>query len=277
MPAQLPPTIDRDLDISFINDFMGRGGSSDDFRTQQLIASARFADRWIATLDHSILTRNSVDLVGRIDQVSASAGYALINASAGNEHRQLFVGAGFRSVGEFAGERLQNGFHRLFFSKLTNFPYSDTRRTDATAWATGDWYKLTLETDDDSAFAGWSGGFWLRGSALVTSDGQVDSAAAAFAVAQNGDKDLWIGLRQDWRSGYSDPILRDVATEEQDLAISIGARFGPLIIETVQQLNNDASYGQIRLISSREATADDWPAQPEGAIELSFIVPDVNA
>jgi len=72
LPSQLPPTIDRDFDVSFVNDFIGRGGSTDDFRTQQLISAAKLGERWTGLIDHSILTRNSVELTERTDTLSGS-------------------------------------------------------------------------------------------------------------------------------------------------------------------------------------------------------------
>jgi hypothetical protein len=45
LPAGLPPFIERDLELNFSNDFLGRGGSTDDFRTQQAILMARFGER----------------------------------------------------------------------------------------------------------------------------------------------------------------------------------------------------------------------------------------
>ena len=48
---QLPPFLARDLELVFSNDFLGRGGSVDDFRTQQIIISAEISDRWIALLE----------------------------------------------------------------------------------------------------------------------------------------------------------------------------------------------------------------------------------
>ncbi len=45
LPPQLPPFIESDLAVTFSNDFLGRGGSVDDFRTQQIIISAKLSDR----------------------------------------------------------------------------------------------------------------------------------------------------------------------------------------------------------------------------------------
>ena len=56
LPPALLPIVDRDFAINFSNDFLGRGGSVDDFRTQQIILTAKISDRWLAIVDHSILT-----------------------------------------------------------------------------------------------------------------------------------------------------------------------------------------------------------------------------
>ena len=74
IPSQAPPFLQRDFEINFSNDFLGRGGSTDDFRTQQFIVSARLAQRWLAVVDHSILTLGSGLMPGRVDQLSASIG-----------------------------------------------------------------------------------------------------------------------------------------------------------------------------------------------------------
>ena len=90
----------------------------------------------------------------------------------------------------------------------------------------------------------------MRANSLLTTDGQWDGSAAAYIVASRNVIDVWFGLRRDFRTGYDDPVLRETAVAEDDLAVVLGARFGALVLETVQQINNEASYGQIRLVSS---------------------------
>ena len=65
--SQLPPTSDPDVSINFSNDFLGRGGSTDDFRTSQLIVSSKIGGKWVALIDHSILTLEQPLASGRID------------------------------------------------------------------------------------------------------------------------------------------------------------------------------------------------------------------
>ena len=66
LPANTPPFIERPLEFAFSNDLLGRGGSTDDFRTQQFIISAELSERWEFTIDHSILTLvDAVEPAGR--------------------------------------------------------------------------------------------------------------------------------------------------------------------------------------------------------------------
>jgi hypothetical protein len=276
LPPQLPPFIERDLEVAFSNDFLGRGGSVDDFRTQQLIVTAKLSDRWMALLDHSILTLNDPTMPGRIDQVSGSLGYRAINTVNNRRVSKLVIGIGIRNVGEFAGERIQNGFHRLVGSKTVNLPYSDTEDSVGTAWFDANHYReFTTPVDTESA-GKWHTGYWLRVSSLLTSGGQWDSSAGLYAVASKQAIDIWLGIRRDWRSGYEGAVLRETAAAEDDLAIVLGARFGALVLETVQQVNNDASYGQLRLVSSGVRTTASRNRNTRLGLEAGFLLPDIQ-
>ncbi len=267
LPASLPPTIERPLEINFSNDFLGRGGSSDDFRTQQLILMAEFGERWILIADHSVLTLEETS--ERLDQLAASVGYHAIDSASVDTINRLTFGAGLRGVGEFGGERMQNGFHRLVGSDIEFLSYTGTRRTDVTVWADAQRYRLLTQTEGGIRF-----GYWLRASSLSTWDGQFDSAAAGYAVATRGSFDAWLGLRRDWRSGYDDPVLARTAAAEDDLAIAIGLRWGVLVLETVQQLDNDASYGQLRLLAGQ--SGEPPSSAPRAGFEAGFLLPDVH-
>lgn len=273
VPSELPPTIDRPVEITFSNDFLGRGGSVDDFRTQQMILGAPLDDQWLVTLDHSTLTLTDPAAPGRIDQVSASLGYRVLQESTPDRVRRIAVGVGLRGIGDFAGERMQNGFHRLIDSNVESLPYTGDSGTDVTAWVDLHQYGLLhsrVYGDEDLRL-----GYWLRGTALLTSAGQLDTSAGFYGTLSHGVFDAWLGLRVDGRSGYDLQVLRQTAAAEDDLAVAIGIRWGPLVLETVQQLNNDASYGQLRLISvDRRATPlSDEPVRL--GIEAGFQVPDV--
>jgi len=59
LPAHLPPTLSPDYSFFLGNDFAAVG-TSDDYRTEQMIVSARLRESWIAVLDHSIMTREDL-------------------------------------------------------------------------------------------------------------------------------------------------------------------------------------------------------------------------
>ncbi len=268
LPPQMPPFIDRDLEVTFSNDFLGRGGSVDDFRTQQIIIAAKLNDKWIALIDHSILTLSDPAAAGRVDQLSGSLGYQVINTINERLAKKLVVGVGIRSAGIFAGERMQNGFHRLVGSDIETLPYSDTNGTDVTAWFDANHYRNFGHSSKN--------GYWLRASSLLTSGGQWDSSAGLYAVTSWPAIDIWLGLRRDWRSGYDDPVLRATAIAEDDLAVVFGARFGALVLETVQQVNNGASYGQLRLVSAGVLATAPRNKDARLGLEFGFLLPDVH-
>ena len=273
LAPQFPPYLERDFEITFGNDFFGRGGRSDNFRTQQLIINAKLSDRWTAILDHSILTLGASPTPSRVDQLSGSLGYAVIDAVNDRLANKLVVGVGIRNVGDFAGQRIQNGFHRLVASEIKTYPYVDTQSSDATAWFDADHFRSFGKRGE---VGNWRTGYWLRGSSLITSDGQWDAAAGIYAVATRPAIDAWLGVRRDWRSGYESAVLAETAAAEDDVAIVLGARLGPILFETVQQLNNDASYGQVRLISSgfRDTAARNGDARL--GLTGSILAPDVQ-
>ncbi len=270
--SNTPPTIKRPLEFSFSNDLLGRGGASDDFRTQQFIVSGTIRDRWEVAVDHSILTLIDVEEPVRTDQLSATLGYRFINGRSDTTVNRVTAGLGVRSYGDFGGERMQNGFHQLVRSSVEVAAYTDLDRTDATAWMDAQRYRLLK---GHSGSQDWRWGYWLRGSALWASDGQLDAAAGAYGVAGKGSVDLWLGLRQDWRSGYEEPVLAETALAEQDLAAVFGLRWGPIVFETVQQFDNDASYGQIRLVAAGFDRERKHAKQTRFAFDVNVTVPDV--
>lgn len=274
---QLPPFVEHELQLTFSNDFLGRGGSVDDFRTQQFIISGRFADRWLAVLDHSILTLHSDTDPGRVDQLALSVGYQAIATGGADYRTAVAVGSGFRASGDFAGERIQNGFHRLVGSAVEDLPYTGVSRKDATLWSTAEHYRRLGAGGDGGTMGTWRVGYWLRAGALATTAGEWDGSAAAFLVLSSPAVDLWLGARGDWRSGYDEPVLRETAAAEQDLAIVAGVRWRALILETVQQLDNDASYGQLRLVASASGTPLAWSGRPKFALEAAVYLPDVES
>lgn len=271
-PAALLPTLDRDFSFNFSNDFFGRGGSVDDYRTQQIIVAARLSDKWSVLVDHSILTLTENPTSERVDQLSASLAYALVDRDLDSGVDRLTIGGGLRSVGNYSGERMQNGFHRLIGSDIDSLPYADTDNTAATAWVDGARYR------DFAKLGTWDAAYWLRATALGTSGGEWDSSISALAVVSKDNwLDIWLGLRHDWRSGYdSNVVQNETAAAEEDTAVVFGMRFGAFMFETVQQLHNDASYGQIVLISSGVRAENKYVEAPKIGVEFSFLLPYVE-
>ncbi len=267
----LPPLFDANFELSFSNDFLGRGGSVDDFRTQQIVAVASFGGRWFGVLDHSVLTLTDPTSAGRIDQFSASLGYRLVDIRGEDGVSRVSAGLGFRSVDDFGGERMQNGFHRLIGSDVEVLPYADVSDTAPTAWIDAEQSNRLYDAKN-----GWQIGYWLRGAALVTGDGQRDAAITALATFGKQSIDLWTGLRQDWRSGYDEPVQWATADAEEDLAFVLGLRFGTLVLETVQQFDNDASWGQLRLLSLQSDAVHASHGRPRFGLEFGFLLPDVH-
>jgi len=270
----LPTFLQRDLEVAFVNDFLGRGGSVDDYRTQQSVFSATFSDRWIAVLDHSILTLNEEPSPSRIDQLSISLGYVWINKHTDAGADRLIVGTGLRNVGRYSGERIQNGFHRIIGSSIEELAYTGESANDMTVWFDAERYRILRDSTNSGPLKNWRVGYQVRATTLITSDSQWDSALAIQAIISKPTTDIWLGLRGDWRDGYDSPVLRETADAEDDLAVVLGARIGPLVIETVQQLNNKSSYGQIRLISSASDAAA-W-GRPGFGLGFSALIPDVQ-
>jgi hypothetical protein len=267
-------SLPRDLDATFINDFLGRGGSVDDFRTQQSIISTTFSDRWLAVLDHSILTLTDEPSPGRIDQLSVSLGYELLNHNNDGRSAKLIIGTGLRNIGQFGGERIQNGFHRIVGSSIEELDYTGDTETDLTIWADTEHYRMLRDAADKGLFKNWRTGYQVRAASLVTTGGQWDSTLGVQVIISKPAADIWLGIRSDWRSGYDTAILRETAHAEEDTALVFGARIGPVVIETVQQFNNKASYGQIRLVSS--PGNDRHGRGHRLGADFSVLVPDVQ-
>lgn len=272
----LPPFHEQDVALVFSNDFLGRGGSVDDYRTQQIVLSARLGDRWSVLLDHSILTLNDGIDAGRIDQLSVSMGYDVVDRDGDGRRDKVALGFGMRGEGSFAGERIQNGFHRIIGSNTEALPYVSGDNYDATLWLDASQYRMLRDAAGSGLLPGWRKGAWFRAGSLVTTGGQWDGTVSALAVASRASTDVWFGVRADWREGYRKDVLRETADAEEDVAVVLGARFGALVIETVQQLNNDASYGQLRLVSSGRRDKPARGTRPSIAVDFGISMPDVT-
>jgi len=278
LPAHLVPTVRPDYAFFLGNDFAA-AGTNDDFRTEQMIASARLHASWLVVLDHSVFTREDLPEAerGRIDTLTLSLGYEFLHVDSGEQQTSVLAGLAVRGIGNYEGERIQNGFHRLIESDTEAIPYTDTRQTDPAAWALAQRYQLLRAASGDDFLNSWDVGYWARAGILATTDGQVDGVAGLYAVASRRQWDLWLGVRHDWRNGYdADFVLRDTAAEENKTAVSFGARFGALVLETVQRIDSSASYGQLSFISSPRTRGEATPDPVRADLQFTLQMPQVT-
>lgn len=279
LPHHLAPTTRPDYSYFLGNDFAA-SGTSDDFRTGQMAITGRFGESWVAVVDHSIFTRQDElnDRRGRVDTLTASLGFEIVGSDTPDHRTSLVVGAALRAIGNFEGERIQNGVHRLIESDTERIPYTGTEQTDLAAWFLGEHYRVLSSATGDGFFDSWDLGYWARLGGIATFDGQLDAVAGLYAVAGRRQVNLWLGFRRDWRTGYDvDFVLRDAGHEEAKLAVAFGARFGALVIETVQRFDSSASFGQLSFISSPETRRNSAQARPAHFdIQAALQVPHIN-
>lgn len=276
-----PPGLDRRFELIFSNDFLGRGGEFDDHRTQQIGLVASVARRWNLIVDHSILTledRTAADL-GRIDQMTASVGYALVEIRKAAFAQVVEVGGGLRYSGEIGGARMQNGFHQIVGSKPTTVPYVDTDRMDGVLWLTLPRHGvLRGDVRLPVLGGGWAFGYWGRASTLLTTDVEWDGSVGLSAVASKRWFQTWLGVQGDWRTGHDrDIVSSETARFEQGAGAVLGFRFGPLTIETVQHFDGGAAYGHLSLVSTGDPLTGLDPESHALSLQAGLSIPDVLA
>lgn len=278
LPAHLVPTVRPDYAFFLGNDFAA-AGTSDDYRTEQMIASARILGSWLAVLDHSIFTREDIADAerGRIDTMTLSLGYEVVSVDSKVQQTSVLAGFAIRAVGNYEGERIQNGFHRLIESDTEAIPYTSTRQTDPAVWMLAQHYRRLRAATGDGFLNSWDLGYWGRAGALATADGQLDAVAGLYAVASREQWDLWLGVRRDWRSGYDiDFVLQDTAAQESAAAVSVGVRFGSLVLESVQRIDSSSSYGQLSFVSSPQTRGAATPSPVRGDLQFTLHMPHIT-
>jgi len=278
LPSHLPPTVRADYLYFLGNDFAA-SGTSDDYRTEQMMVAGRFRESWLAVLDHSILTRDdlAVGSRARIDTMTLSVGYEFLRTVSATQRASFAGGVALRGFGNYEGERIQNGFHRLVASDTDIIPYTDTRESDAAAWFVAEYYRRLSAASGSEFRRSWDTGLWVRSGAFGSAGGYLDAVAGLYAVASRPALDLWLGIRRDWRSGYDqDFVLQDTAAEENKFAVSFGMRFGALVIETVQRIDSAASYGQVSFISSPETRRQAHAPASRFDGQLSLQIPHIT-
>jgi len=282
-PAVLPPQVLGDFSFLWSNDFYGSGGESDDYRTQQLGFQINLKSKWGLIFDHSILTAGKNNPVlpgtsGRLDQVSLSFMYDIYRHGAdGNQFSNIKAGAGFRAYGNYGGSRMQNSFHRIVNSSTHLYPYVDTKSSTAIVWLKGDYQKLYPLQSADSLETAWQAGYWVDATTLLSADGQWDATLSANAVVRNQTMTLWLGLREDRRENYdADFVQTATAQSESGTSFTFGVGIGPIVFETVQGLDNKASFGRLLFTSvENEYMSPEHSLDNKNAVSFNLLLPDV--
>lgn len=270
VPPPMPPLADPRFQIYSTNDALGGGGRVDDFRTQQIGLAVRLGSSWLALVDHSILTLEDSPEPGRTDQTSASLGYSFVDrTSRDGDRNRLLSGFGVRANGGITGDRVQNGFHRLINRSEKELPYTAEEQTDTFAWILAERYQPIARGESEF-------GYWLRAASLITSDGQWDSSLGAYLVARLRRLDTWLGIKADWRSGYSlDRVQDATADAESEAGVSLGIKYGPVLLETHQQFDGDTSFGQLSFVAPASNIATLHRAEAAYTFDYITQFPDI--
>jgi hypothetical protein len=243
LPMPLPPARDDRLRFGIENDFLGRGGEFDDNRTDAFALDLSLGERWLVVVDHSILTHEGPTPgapepgeEGRLDEWAVSLAHRW-DAPVG----RVTVGAGLRGVGELNGAQIQNGFHRMFGSRIVDLPYLPSHRTDADAWLTLDREALCAMSRD------WKGGWWLNGAGQARTSGKLDGSLGAFGLVQHEIVQVRLGLRAEHREAADNIVQTPTADNERGVFGVLGVGVGPLDVETYQRTDGQAAYGRVIL------------------------------
>jgi len=282
LPVIQPPSLQGDRQLQIGNDFFSALNNDDDFRTTQFSLSGYLTDNWMVVAERSILTvrgptRNKKDPAGtegRLDQLSFSLAYRSYFQETQNNIDQILVGTGIRRVGNFSGAKIQNGAHRLLEDTLLELPYVATKRTDAVLWLRASRQHYFTNASNNS---NWKYGYWLDGSALISSDGQSDGTIGVYGLFHYQGLDLWTGLRSDWRSGYErDIVQRLTAQHERGMAMAVGISYGPVRLETIEGIgDNTNSFGRLVLTATRDKTVNPDIKGSLFAYQFSILTPKI--
>ena len=266
LPNPLPPSREGRLHLGIENDFFDRGGPYDDHRTAQLSLDFRIGERWLLVVDQSILTEEGPrqdapdpGLEGRLDEWSVT----LARRFEGRAGRMM-LGAGWRGTGEQNGEQVQNGFHRMFAARIVALPYL-SGQTDAIGW-------LTLDREWTRAIGDrWRGGAWLSAAGEVSSGGRQDANIGGCGLLRTREVELRIGLRNEWREGaYDDVVRSNTAASERGLFATFALGAGPVDFEASERVDGKAEYGRLTLRAGPTAAAPDslWSFAVESGLRL---------
>lgn len=285
-PASLPPQTLGDFSFILANNFFSlvRDHEPDEYRTQQIGIEFDISPGTGIVFDYSILTAGQPNPVkytfaGIIDQISLSIKQEIFRTDTGADTLGIIdVGAGIRTYGDFGGNRIQGGIHRLTNNDVDDYPYVNTDTTMAIFWLNGNYQKL-YELSNADVNSSWKAGVWLDATALASSQSQWDASVSANAIMRNKSLKLWLGVKQDWRENYeTDFVQASTAISESGTSLTFGIGSGPLAFETAQGLDEKLSYSRIIFTSfENEHLAARHYSQPENNVALNILLPNVEA
>lgn len=219
--------------LSWGNDFLGGVGTNpDDNRTNEIQLGLRADDGDVITIDHSILTHlysvGDVRYGDRIDQLTISGGHQFTP--------DFLAGLGWVSYDDWAGQDIQNGFHRLLSDRPIHGTYE--RRNYALL--------LFCEWDHETHL---DGRFWLdtKAGAVGSTEWTLDGYQAALVVFRAPNWHLWAGPRLEERVGHRAPdVVADVTRFEQGLYGEAGIMLGQhWSFDTRYQVRSGDSVGAV--------------------------------
>jgi hypothetical protein len=187
-------------------------GSDDDYRTAALNAGVRIG-RVIAFADYGMLTVRDEDI--RTDELTFSVGGLLLHEDdldlGPSWEIDLAIGLGHRIIGDLGGSDIQNDWHDAIGVDLTYYSYEDDE-DETLGWlnAEATWKSVAGER-------GWRFGASATLRALSSFEGVAKISPAIHLMASHGDKDFWLGLRQELRTGGDAPTrTQDLVREQED-------------------------------------------------------------
>ncbi|HYE06830.1 MAG TPA: hypothetical protein VEL07_15040 [Planctomycetota bacterium] len=260
--------------LGWQNDALGGeiGENPDDFRTTALGIGARHG-RWLAVVDHSILTRRHDPLPGRSDELTATLSWLALDGGVerADDRPWLGVGCGVRVADDLGGESTQNGWHRTGGIAEVELPYEDGS-VEPVATVGGDWMVLRPISLPD-ALRSFEGdfGFDIAGQALASASGERQADLGLRLVAMGIDGAAWFGARVYWHNERGQSISAvHTAGHENGTWLQWGLAAGGWFVEAEYHIDSEAGNGRVGWLWKRRAGRQvrEGASEIEGALSV---------
>jgi hypothetical protein len=230
------------------NDAFGgeTGDNTDDYRTNSFTLGLQHAG-WVVGLEHNMLTDRTAGVELRSDQLSLALGREWDLSISDFDRLWLAGGLGGRATGDFGGQQMQEYWHAM-----NNFrPYQlaqDERSLEGTVWGHGEWLFTgeAIGVPDLPFLRPGQLGLDLRGSGLLTSDGEQVGSVSASLVLLGADAHALFGLTRELRGGDSpNNTTQRTAEHEEGTWFTYGLGAGGWFVNGGWGLSNQATWGAI--------------------------------